>query len=85
MGKHKKKRKKTRRDTAEIARSVVEQAVGEKLDGEPLNQEQPDCRDPKAVKRGKKGAASRHKKLTPEQRSAIATQAANSRWHNKDD
>ena len=46
--KHKKK-KKTRRDTVEIARSVVEQAIGEKLSGAPLEDKQspPDRRGPR--------------------------------------
>jgi hypothetical protein len=50
MGKH---RKKTRRDAAEIARGVVEQAIGEKLSGEPLRAEHgpppKNTRDPAAV------------------------------------
>ncbi len=52
MGKHKKK-KKTRRDIAEIARSVVEQVIGEKLSGEPIEAEpesqEEDTRNPAAV------------------------------------
>lgn len=50
MGKHPKTKKKTRRDVVEIARSVVEQAIGEKLTGEPLDppeeSQEPDTRQP---------------------------------------
>lgn len=43
------KKKKTHRDTVEIARSVVEQAIGERLSGEPLQAEQlpPDGQGPR--------------------------------------
>ncbi len=61
MGKHKKKRKKTRRDTAETALSIVEQAIGGKLAGEPRPEEQeeqePDTRNPAAIALGKLGAS----------------------------
>ncbi len=75
----------SRRDAAETARNIVEQAVGEKLSGEPLDESQPDERDPEAVKRGQKGETSRNESLTPEQRSAIAKQAAEARWRRKGD
>jgi len=87
MGKHKKK---TRRDTAEIARSVVEQAIGEPLT--PLQEEEPegqnkDARNPAAVALSKlgasKGGKARAKKLSKKRRSEIAKKAARVRWRQK--
>ena len=82
-----KQRKKTRRDVAEIARSVVEQAIGETLtprQDEPFEDHEPDKKNPAAVelgrRGGKKGGVARAKKLTAERRSEIAKQAARSRW-----
>ena len=87
MGKHKKK--KTRRDTAEIARSVVEQAVGEKLtprEEEPEEQPEEDTRNQAAVALSKlgasKGGKARAEKLSKKQRSEIAKKAARTRWKN---
>lgn len=85
MGKHKKK---TRRDTAEIARSVVEQAIGEKLTSEPLDAKlqsaEPDTRNPAAVALSKlgasKGGKARAKKLSKRRRTEIAKKAARARW-----
>ena len=90
MGKHKKK---TRRDTAEIARSVVEQAIGEKLtprEGDAADEGQPqeDTRNPAAVALSKlgasKGGKARAKKLSKKRRSAIAKKAARARWKKAD-
>jgi hypothetical protein len=61
-------------DFMAAARSVVEEAIGEKLDGSPL---------PKKTRRavgGAKGGPARARKLTPEQRSEIARTAAAARW-----
>lgn len=88
MGKHKKK--KTRRDTAEIARSIVEQAIGETLSGEPeleaVEDQEPDTRNPAAVALNRlgasKGGKARAKKLSREERVAAARNAANKRWQN---
>lgn len=85
MGKQKKK---TRRDTVEIARSVVEQAIGEKLNGQPLDKPevptQPDTRNQHAVALSKlgasKGGKARAAKLTSKKRKDIAKKAANARW-----
>ena len=70
-------------DFATVARSVVEQAIGEKLDGSPL----PDPnagKNPAAVALGKlgwaKGGKARAQALTPEQRAEIARIAASVRW-----
>ena len=94
MGKHRKTKKKTRLDVVEIARDVVEQAIGEKLTGEPLDppeeSQEPDTRNPAAVALSKlgasKGGKARAKKLTADQRRSIAKKAAKQRWaaHSKD-
>ena len=77
-------KKKTRRDTAEIARSIVEQVTGGKLNGEPLDEPEPDTRDQNAValgrKGGLKGGKARAEKLTAEERREIAKKAAKTRW-----
>jgi hypothetical protein len=70
-------------DFATIARNVVEQAIGEKLDGSPLDN--PDAgKNPAAVALGKlggaKGGAARAKALTKARRVAIAKAAAAARW-----
>jgi len=70
-------------DFATLARNVVEQAIGEKLDGSPL----PDPnagKNPAAVALGKlggaKGGAARAAALSPRRRKAIARKAAQARW-----
>jgi hypothetical protein len=65
------------------ARRVVEQAIGEHMDGTPLVQ--PGLRkDPKAVARGRKGGnkggKARASKLTAQERSEIARKGATARW-----
>jgi len=83
-----KQRKKTRLDFAEIARSVVEQAIGEKLSGEPLEKRaepcKPDTRNPAAVALSKlgasKGGKARSAKLSAKRRKEIAKKAARKRW-----
>lgn len=66
-----------------VARRVVEHAIGEHLDGTPL--EDPDAgKNPAALALSKlgasKGGKARAKKLSPEKRKAIAKKAAKSRW-----
>jgi hypothetical protein len=66
---------------------VVEQAIGEHLDGTPL--ENPDeGKNPHAVALGRlggqKGGKARAERLTPEQRSEIAKVAARARWKKSD-
>ncbi len=86
MGKQRKK--KTRLDFAEIARNVVEKAIGEKLSGEPLDKPEepaePDTRNPAAVALSKlgasKGGKARARSLTKAQRQEIARRAARARW-----
>lgn len=68
-------------DFASIARNVVEQAIGERLDGSALPI---DTRDPVAVERGKRGGEAggpaRANALSAERRRAIASKAAAARW-----
>lgn len=88
MGKQKKTGKKTRLDVVEIARAVVEKAIGEKLTGEPLDKPteptKPDARNPHAVALSKlgasKGGKARAKTLSAKKRKEIATKAAKKRW-----
>lgn len=64
-------------DFATVARNVVEQAIGEHLDGGPLN---PRPAMPRRGIGGRKGGRARAQKLTPEQRTEIARVAAVARW-----
>jgi hypothetical protein len=70
-------------DFATNARRIVEQAIGEKLDGSPL--EDPNAeKNPAAVALGRlggqKGGKARAEKLSPAKRKAIAKKAARARW-----
>lgn len=66
------------------ARRVVEEAIGEHMDGSPLENPVPDLRSPKAVARGRKGGIkggkARAEKLTDSERTAIARKGAIARW-----
>lgn len=70
-------------DLNRLATSIVDDATSEDKD------EREDGKDPAAVELGRKGGLkggkARAAKLTPEQRSAIAKQAAASRWGRKPD
>jgi hypothetical protein len=71
------------RDFVAIARNVVEKAIGEHLDGRPL--EDPDAgKNPAAVALGKlggaKGGKARAANLSPAKRKQIAKKAAAKRW-----
>ena len=71
------------RDFTIVARRIVEKAIGEHLDGTPL--ENPDAgKNAAAVALGKlggqKGGRARAQKLTAKQRSRIAKIAAKARW-----
>lgn len=77
------KREGTAHDFTVTARRVVEQAIGEKLDGSPLDN--PDAgKNPAAVALGKlggaKGGKARAKALSGAKRKAIARNAARARW-----
>ena len=66
-----------------VGRNAVEQIIGEKLDGTPLDD--PNAgKNPAAVALGKlggaKGGAARAASLTKSQRSEIAKVAAQARW-----
>ena len=69
-------------DFAVNARSVLEQVIGERLDGTPLEPAKPT--NPKLTERARKGGVvggrARALKLSPERRSEIARKAANARW-----
>jgi hypothetical protein len=70
-------------DFTTIARRVVEQAIGERLDGSPLP-DPTEAKNPHAVALGKlggaKGGNARAKALSPTKRQAIAKAAAKARW-----
>ena len=76
-----------KRDFMQVAREVVERAIGEKMDGAPLDPPPPDTRNPHAVALGKiggeKGGRARAEALSPAKRRAIAKKAAQSRWKRK--
>jgi len=70
-------------DFITVARRVVEQAIGEHLDGTPL--EDPGAgKNPHAVALGRlggqKGGKARAEKLSPARRRQIAKRAARKRW-----
>jgi hypothetical protein len=73
-------------DFAAVARRVVEQAIGEKLDGSPLDDPN-GGKNPAAVALGKlggaKGGAARAAALSPRKRKMIAKRAAEARWAKK--
>jgi hypothetical protein len=78
------------RDFTSIARRVVERAVGEHLDGSPLEEsttEDQERKNPHAVALGrlggKKGGRARAEKLSSSRRRKIASLAAKARWHGK--
>lgn len=78
------KRSGEKRDFMQVARQVVEQAIGEQIDGKPLPEPPKDKRNPHAVALGslggKKGGRARAKSLSAAKRRAIAKKAAASRW-----
>jgi hypothetical protein len=87
-----KQRRKTRQDVTEIARSVVEKAIGEKLtpgkdDEKQPEPEKPDTRNPAAVALSKlgasKGGKARAESLSPRKRREIARKATRARWGKK--
>lgn len=74
------------RDFATVARTVVEKAIGEHLDGTPL--ENPEAsKSPQAVASGRmgglKGGVARASKLSASRRREIARKAASTRWLKK--
>lgn len=82
-GASKPKRAGTAHDFTVVARRVVEQAIGDKLDGSPLDD--PNAgKNPAAMALGKlggaKGGKARAAALSPAKRKAIAKKAAKARW-----
>ena len=77
------KRSGAKRDFMQVAREVVEKAIGERIDGLPLYEEA-DSRNPHRVeigsKGGKRGGRARAEKLSSGQRKEIAQKAAKARW-----
>jgi len=77
------------RDPNLLARSVMEDLIGEKMDGSPLAKraEKPDTRNPAAVALSKlgasKGGKARAAKLSDRKRKMIARKAAQARWKPK--
>ena len=76
------------RDISQLARAIVEEATGESLAAhtQPQDTSQKSRKkNPAAVALGKlggkKGGHARAKKLSPEQRKAIAEKAARARWN----
>jgi hypothetical protein len=75
-------------DISQLARAIVEETTGESLAHQGLPKQPPQKpsrkKNPAAVALGKlggkKGGKARAKKLTPEQRKAIAQKAARARW-----
>src|SRR5689334_11160854 len=73
------------RDPNLLARSVVEDLIGEHMDGTPLEEKPAERqKNPAAVALSKlgasKGGKARAEKLTPTRRRAIARKAAKTRW-----
>ena len=80
------KRSGAKRDLMQVAREIVEKAIGEQMDGSPL-QVEVDTRNPHAVALGtlggKKGGKVRAKSLNSIKRRLIAKKAAQARWKGK--
>lgn len=68
----------------QVARRVVEEAIGARLDGSPLPEPEPDTRNPAAVALSKlgasKGGKTRARNLSKAKRVQIAKRAAAARW-----
>jgi hypothetical protein len=79
------KRTSEKRDFMQVARSIVETAIGEQMDGNPIPEPPKDEPNPHAVALGKlggrKGGKARAKSLSPMKRRKIAKKAGKSRWH----
>jgi len=71
-------------DFTQVAKRVVEQAIGEQWDGSPLPDKNKG-KNPAAVALGKlggaKGGAARAAALSPRKRKMIAKKAAEARWN----
>jgi len=78
MGMTDQTRKKRPRDPNQLAKRIVDIAIGEASDPEETTYTK------RASKAGKKGGPARARSLTPEQRSKIARSAAAARWKKSD-
>ena len=80
------KRPGQKRDFMQVAREVVEHAIGERMDGSQLDRPV-DRRNPHAVALGaiggKKGGKARAKALSAKRRTEIAQLAASARWEKR--
>ena len=75
------KREGSAHDFTVTAKRVVEQAIGERLDGRSLEKDAPSGRVSAARRTaGREGGNQRARKLTPQERSEIARIAAAARW-----
>jgi hypothetical protein len=78
------KRKKRPQDPVLLAKSVMEDLIGEKWGGTPLEHPPERQKNPAAVALSElgasKGGKARAASLTPKQRSKIAKKAAKARW-----
>jgi hypothetical protein len=72
-------------DLNQLARAIVDEMTDESSPKEEPREEPCHPKNPNAVALGKlggkKGGSARAKKLSPEQRKAIAEKAARARWH----
>ncbi len=66
-----------KRDFMQVARAMVEESIGEHMDGTPVEPVSPKS---KRAAGGKKGGPARARSLTAEQRRQIAEKAARARW-----
>ena len=84
-GMAKKKPKKLPRDPMQRAKAIADMATGEAKPEEPPKEQDPIKAAAAELGRrgGLKGGKARAKKLTPEQRSEIARNAARLRWEHK--
>jgi hypothetical protein len=71
----------TPHDFTVTARRIVEQAIGEHLDGTPLSSPNNATAIARGKKGGKIGGAARAARLSPETRKRIAKKAAHARWN----
>ena len=69
-----------KRDFMQVARGIVEHAIGEQMDGTPLENSKESARAIAGRSGGYKGGKARAEKLTEAERREIAKKAALKRW-----
>jgi hypothetical protein len=74
------KRSGAKRDFMQVAREVVENAIGEQMDGTPLENTKESAKAIAGRSGGNKGGKARAAKLTEIERKEIAKKAALKRW-----